>query len=248
MKKIIITGYCCLLLTAAIAQPQFIAKGKIEFEKRVNLHKILDMDDDGTWKEMMKRSMPPVNVSYFDLLFDESKTLYKPGREIVVTQKVPEWMNGPATDNIVFTNLAEKTFSSQKTVFESTFNVSDTIRKLDWKITQDTRTIAGFECRKATAILMDSVFVFAFYTDQIVTHGGPESFQGLPGMILGIAIPRLHATWFATKLELAEIKENILVAPKKGKKTTVSDLHQTLKEVMKNWGRRRDQNMWQVFI
>jgi GLPGLI family protein len=31
---------------------------------------------------------------------------------------------------------------------------------------------------------MDSVFIVAFYTDQIVTSGGPESFNELPGMIL----------------------------------------------------------------
>jgi GLPGLI family protein len=248
MKKIFATGIGCLLLVTAMAQTQFIAKGKIEYERRVNLHKILDMDEDGSWKEMMKKSVPPVKTSYFDLLFDQSKTLYKPGRDVVTTQKIPEWIEGPANDNIVLTNLAEQSFSSQKTVFESTFNISDSLRKMDWKITQDTRTIAGFECRKATAIIMDSVFVFAFYTDQILTHGGPESFQGLPGMILGIAIPRMHTTWFATKLELTDIKENIFIAPKKGKKTTISDLHQTLQGVMKNWGKRRDQNMWQVFI
>jgi GLPGLI family protein len=126
--------------------------------------------------------------------------------------------------------------------------IEDSIKKLNWKITSDTRTIAGFECRKATAIIMDSVFVVAFYTDQIVTHGGPESFTGLPGMILGIAIPRLNATWYATKLQLVEVKETDLAAPKKGKKTNLSDLGKQLKDATKDWGPNVNRYIWKIMI
>ena len=248
MKRILITCCSCLLLLSATAQTQFIAKGKIEFEKRVNMHKIMDNDEDGEWKEMMKKAVPPIKITYFDLLFDDNKTLYKPGRELVTVQRVPDWIDGPGNDNIVFTDLKNENFNSQKTVFESIFNITDSIKKFNWKITSDTRMIAGFECRKATALIMDSVFVFAFYTDQVTTNGGPESFNGLPGMILGIAIPRMHTTWFATKLELVDVKETTLIPPKKGKKTTINNLQQTLQGTMKNWGKWRDKNMWQIFI
>jgi GLPGLI family protein len=138
--------------------------------------------------------------------------------------------------------------SSQKTVFDDVFNIQDSVRKIDWKITPDTRTIAGFECRKATAIIMDSVFVVAFYTEQIVAPGGPESFAGLPGMILGLALPRLSTTWFATKLEMVDVKETTLVPPKKGKKTNISNLKVQLNSAMKNWGKWRDKNIWQIMI
>jgi GLPGLI family protein len=249
---------CCFIIFLVVvttisvaplyAQPQFIVKGKIEFERKVNLHKQMDNDQDGAWREMMKKAMPPVKTSYFDLLFDNHKTLYRPGREIATTQSIPEWINGPATDNTVYTDLEKEMFASQKTVFESTFNISDSTKKFKWKITADTRTIAGFECRKATTIIMDSVFVFAFYSDQITTPGGPESFNGLPGMILGVAIPRMNTTWFATKLQLEEIKPSDLTPPKKGKKTTLTSLTEILQDTMKNWGKWRDKNMWQIFI
>ena len=88
---------------------------------------------------------------------------------------------------------------------------------MDWRITGERRTIAGFECHKAVGRIMDSVYVVAFYTDQIVTNGGPESFNGLPGMILGLAIPRINTTWFATKIEAIEISPLDIAAPKKGK-------------------------------
>ena len=66
----------------------------------------------------------------------------------------------------------------------------DTARKVQWRLSDETRTIAGFECRKAVGIFDDSIAVFAFYTDEILINGGPESINGLPVMILGLGMPR----------------------------------------------------------
>ncbi len=95
--------------------------------------------------------------------------------------------------------------------------LSNPLRKIDWKIGSEIRKIAGFDCRKAVGKIMDSIIVIAFYSDEIIPSGGPESFTGLPGMILGLAIPRMHATWYATKLELIDISDKDLQAPKKAK-------------------------------
>lgn len=247
-KQIVISVLSVCLYISSLAQEQFIVKGKIEFEKKVNLHKQLDSEEDEGWRNMVKKMAPPTKTSYFDLYFNGNKIIYRPGREVVSAQKVPDWFDGPANDNIVFTDLDQQSVISQKTVFDNVFNVQDSVRKIDWKITPDTRTIAGIECRKATAIIMDTVFVVAFYAEQIVTPGGPESFAGLPGMILGLAVPRLYTTWFATKLETTDVKEAMLIPPKKGKKTTSSDLKSQLKPSMKDWGKMGAKNMLQVSI
>ncbi len=248
MKQLITTLFSAILFLTASSQAQFILNGKIEFEKKTNLYKQLEGTDDESYVSMVKKMLPPSKTNYFDLYFNGNKTIYSPGREVIAAQKIPDWFEGPANDNIVYTDFAQQMYSSQKTVFEDVFNIQDTVRKMNWKITPDIRTIAGFECRKATAIIMDTVFVVAFYTEQIVTPGGPESFSGLPGMILGLAIPRLNTTWFATKLEVVEVKETTLVAPKKGKKTNISNLKIQLNSVMKNWGKWRDKNLWQIMI
>lgn len=247
-KQAIITVVFAFLLLKSIGQEQFIVKGKIEFEKKVSMHKQLDSEEDDTWREMIKKMVPAVKTAYFDLYFDNNKTLYKPGREVVTTQKSPDWFDGPANDNIVYSDLDQQSVISQKTVFDNVFNVQDSARKINWKITPDTRTIANMECRKATAVILDTVFVVAFYAEQIVTPGGPESFSGLPGMILGLAIPRLYTTWFATKLELANVNDAMLIAPKKGKKTTSANLKLQLRPSMKDWGKMGAKNMLQVSI
>src|SRR4051794_40485206 len=248
MKLLLTTILPLLICFTASSQSSFILQGKIEFEKKTNLYRQLEFEQDESWRNMIKKMMPASKTAYFDLYFHNNKTIYTPGREVVAAQKVPEWLEGPATDNVVFTDLEQQMNSSQKTVFEDVFNIQDSVRKMNWKVTSETRTIAGFECRKATTIIMDSLFVVAFYTDQIVTPGGPESFAGLPGMILGLAIPRLSTTWFATKLELVQVKETTLVPPKKGKKTNSRDLKVQLKSAMKNWGKWGDKNFWQIMI
>ncbi|HRI21598.1 MAG TPA: GLPGLI family protein [Panacibacter sp.] len=253
MKKIIITITAFFIFQLAVnAQTLFIAKGKIEFEKKVNMWKDIDSwadeGDGNSWLQEIKKTIPQFELSYFNLLFDDNKTLYQPGRELPFDPKVPDWFRGPATDNIIFTNLGAQQSVSKKTVFDNTFLIQDSSRKIDWRITSDLRTIAGFECRKAVGRIMDSVYVIAFYTDQIITSGGPESFNGLPGMILGVAIPRINTTWFATKLELEEIKPQDLITPAKGKKVDQAGLLKQLQGPMKDWGKLGQRYIWKIMI
>ncbi len=242
MKKLLIITLVVCLVHPLFAQTTFIAKGKIEFEKKENLHKMIDMqiedwdEQNSSWVDEMKKNTPQFASYYYDLLFDENKTLYKPGRE-TPNQKSDLWGQSPVKEITVLTDLQQHTLTSQKDVFGSLFLIQDSTRHIDWHITNESREIAGFECRKAIGKILDSVYVIAFYTDQILTTGGPESFNGLPGMILGVAIPRINTTWFATKLELQPITDSNLPPPAKGKKQTSDSFTKTLQELMKDWGK-----------
>src|SRR4051812_28572015 len=253
MKQIIIFLLLLPFATSLFAQATFVTKGKIEFEKRENLYKNLESwggdDDEGedAFVASIKKSMPQFSSTYFDLYFDESHTLYKPGRE-VNGQKIPEWFQSPANGNVVYNDMAKQQLTLQKNFYGTTMLLQDSARHIDWRITNDLRTIAGFECRKAVGRIMDSVYVIAFYTDQIVTPGGPESFSGLPGMILGIGIPRINTTWYATKLEVTPVTEADIAPPSKGKKFTAGEFQKKLNEVMKDWGKYGKRKLLQVLI
>jgi len=74
------------------AQSTFITKGKIEYEKVVNLYKVLEdnfagNDNTSMWTDALKKNMPKTGSSYFDLYFNDNKSLYKPGKEVTVTQR-----------------------------------------------------------------------------------------------------------------------------------------------------------------
>jgi GLPGLI family protein len=223
---------------------QFILKGKIEYERKTNQHAFLD--ENNTFDEMARKNLPKFVSSYFDLSFENSLYSYKPGR---IPDVRPARFWGIAdVDNIILTNLDSNTSVTQKNIYGDIYLVSDSVRKINWRITNEFRNIAGFECRKAVGKVMDSIIVIAFYTDDIITPGGPESFAGLPGMILGIAIPRMHTTWYATKLQLAATSAKDFETPKKGKKYSGPEFRTRLQELMKNWGERASILQWQIAL
>lgn len=242
MKKILFTSLIFFTANYSFAQAQFISKGIIEFEKRINMW----ADLPARYAEQMKKTVPEFKTNYFNYEFDNDKSIYAPGRES--NDKPSSLFVMPATDNEVYSDYKTGKYIAQKNVFEKTFLVEDSLRSATWKITNDFREIAGFNCRKATAIIMDSIFVVAFYTDEIMIPGGPESFNGLPGMILGLVINRIHTTWYATKVEVTGVDDKDITPPKSGKKTDNEKLLEILKSSMKVWGADAVSNIWAAMI
>ena len=231
LKFILIPFLFVFAISTTTAQTTFLSSGKIEFERKVNLYKQME----GEWMERYKDKMPQFKTTYFNLYFKDNKTLFEKGKD--TDEKIPFMGDDKNDEDVIFTNLQQQIFAKKQSVFEETFLLSDTIRKIDWRITNETRNIAGFECNKAVGKILDSVYIIAFYTDQITTSGGPMSFCNLPGMIMGIAIPRINMTIFATKLELIEPKQEKLVIPTgKLKKTNYAMLFQALKKATSDWG------------
>lgn len=244
MKYIVIIFSCLLLSTYTYGQhAHFTTSGTIVFEKNINMfaliRKELGKNTDGIWGqafESYKKNSPQFKLLKSTLAFSKNKTLFTP--------IVPETINNgffgdnpmANQNNTIYTDYATSTNISQKKVFEETFLVKDSTRKIRWKITDETREIAGYTCRRANAIIMDSIYVVAFYTTEIPISGGPESFSGLPGMILGVALPHENVTWFATKVTDTTLPDNALIPPKKGKQTDNKGLSTTLHGVMKDWG------------
>lgn len=242
MQRLILVLHL-LLLTATAGRAQFTLAGKIEFERRVNIYAQMAEMDENPWMEKMKAQIPKFNTSYFDLLFDTSRSIYKPGRE-VEGSVFKMFGGGPATDNIVLTDFVAKRVKANKKVYEQKFFVEDSMRKIDWKVKDEIRTIANYKCHKAVGKICDSVYVVAFYTEDIVVSGGPEMFGGLPGMILELAIPRLHTTWTATKVELTPPVETDFVIQEKGKKVTELELYESVQNSFKAWGKMAPRNVW----
>lgn len=237
------------LLSFASAKAQYTATGKIEYERRTNVIRALDdLDEDSKrWAEKFKSQLPNFTTAYFDLYFTTAKTLYKPGRESDNTTRM--WFaQSPAAENIVLTDFGTSSVKATKQIFEKKFLVQDTMRQMQWTIKDEIRTIANFKCRKAVGKICDSVYVVAFYTEDILASGGPEMFCGLPGMILEVAIPRLYTTWIATKVELTAPKETDLTVPDKGKKVTQKELYESLKDSFKDWDELANKNIWWTML
>jgi GLPGLI family protein len=224
----------------------FTFTGTIEFERRLNMYglikKSLDRDNESYMQQaadMYKKNNPQFKVQKSVLSFTKDKSLYVPVAEDGAPVNNFFWSASPITQqpNIVYNDLNTGTTVIQKKAFEEIFLLKDSTRKITWKITDETRDILGYTCRRANAMIMDSVYVVAFYTTEIPVSSGPESFTGLPGMILGVALPHDDTTWFATKITDTSLPPNTVVPPNKGKAITYKDLKIKLNAGLGDWGK-----------
>jgi GLPGLI family protein len=233
----------CYLPLNSVAQ--VVLAGKIEYQRKMNIHRQFDdMGGEGnSYMEAFMAKVPKFDTRLFTLHFNSKQSKYAPIKQ--EESPMMSMMGGlPGTETQVLNDYTSQKTLAYKKVYEQTFLIDDSIRKCTWKILEEVRTIAGFSCRKATTRINDSVVVVAFYTDKIPVSGGPEMFAGLPGMIMELAIPRLYTTWIAQSVVLESINSSNLIAPDKGKKTTIVDMEKAIRSSTKNWGKFADKSIW----
>ncbi len=229
---------------AAAQHKRFPTQGLITFEKKVNMYALIKAQikkyDNDTYLtkffEDYQKKEPQFKVLKSTLAFSKEQTLFNPIEEETASNMFFGDFGAAQQNNVIATNTANQTSIAQKKVYEELYLVKDSTRKINWKVTNEIRNIAGYDCRRANALIMDSIYVVAFYTDEIPVSGGPESFTGLPGMILGVALPYEHTTWFATSVVDQPMTDDKLRAPTKGKPLNNAGLISTLKSALKSWG------------
>ena len=240
MKNIFILSLFLLLWNSLLAQVKVITSGTITYEKKLNLHAIgknelgakpeqRSIDEYETYKKATAQFATLSST----LIFNGDKSLFTP-TERLLPQGL-DFYNNPMNKqlNIVYSDFSKNANIAQKEMYGNLFIVTDSARKITWRITDQIQEIAGFKCRRANGLILDSVYVVAFYTDEIGISAGPESFSGLPGMILQVALPHENVIWTAKKVTTDPVALTAIIPPKKGKKITRSELFKLVKENMR---------------
>ncbi len=186
----------------------FPRSGKVTFEKKVNLFALLEKKVELAPSlkqafELFKKTQPQFFIQKNELFFNNgSIQIFE--EKVPVSDALGYFGSDPLTYSPSFTEIDLSTGSRKSTrhIIGQDFSVTDSVRKIRWKLTDEIREIAGYQCHRANGLIMDSVYVVAFYTTDIHISAGPASFTGLPGMILGIALPHNHISWFATNVEV----------------------------------------------
>lgn len=230
-KKIKILFSVMLLLLFAGAHAQiFISKAKIEYEVKADAKKTMG---NNNWDNMLKEKIPRFKTGYFTLTFANDKSIYQ--FDHWGLPKLPNFMLEGEDEEKSFFNYTTDKYEMQKNVEGSILNIADSIPKLKWKLVNENREIAGFNCRKAYAVMLDSVYVFAFYTEEITLPGGPATFHGLPGTIMGITIPRLYTSWIATKVMVNGVDASVIKPIQAKKSITFNELKTVIMDYAKDW-------------
>ena len=210
---------------------QFITKAVIEYEVKSNIKKTMG---NNMFTEMLKENLPQFKTGYYTFTFADNQSIYK-FDHWDLKARIPEYLRKSDEENVWYFDHNTGKFNMQKNVWGSNLNIEDSIPNLLWKFTNENRVIAGFNCRKAVTKIFDSVYVFAFYTDEILIPGGPCSINGLPGLILGLTIPRLFTSWIATSIKVNSVDKSLIKPVSVKKNFSLLSLKATLDERTKDW-------------
>lgn len=95
------------------------------------------------------------------------------------------------------------------------FYGKDNLLKWNWLITEETKEINGFTCKKATSDAFGYYFT-AWFTEDIAINAGPDKFDGLPGLILYLDTAYYETYATTVKIEKTPI---VIVKPEMPKET-----------------------------
>ncbi|MBL0069307.1 MAG: GLPGLI family protein [Chitinophagaceae bacterium] len=233
MKKYLLAAGSLLLATfSVVAQQQ---QGVVTYDRISKVQFSFQGMPGG-----MEQQMPSTRTDKFELTFGNNQSLWKAAeQENDETNDIRGGEDGgvhvrmvvAGSNDVLFTNFETGKKVEKREMFEKTFIIDDTINKLKWKMTGESKTILGLPCIKATTTkivtrmmmnmdngkterkeFQDTSVVVAWFTTSIPVSAGPAEYQGqLPGLILEMDIKDgtqiFKATGIAEKADLAVIKE-----------------------------------------
>ena len=182
----------------------------------------------------------------FILTFDKNKSVYKEDEALAPpsTGSRMIFISSDGGSDVLFKDIKNQSITNQKETFGKQFIIKDRLKPIEWELHSDTKNIGNYNCYKATytkeieesmmtfsssdeeqkeeeptaAPVMKTITVTAWYTPQIPVSNGPESYQGLPGLILEVNDGDL--TILCSKITINPKKAIEISEPKKGKQVT----------------------------
>lgn len=211
--------YILILLSFALASNGQISGAKITYERKTNLVKKFKGND---YMSDIKDE-DKIKIDFFELFITDTFSLFKP-QESELRERY--WW--ATSKNIVYQDFKHDKRYLIKTIWGEELHLTDSLYKRKWHIGESTRKIAGYVCRKAVWKANDSTRIYAWFSYDLLPSTGPETFNGLPGTILGLATEDGGIVYFAKKVELLKPESSEFNIPKKKKIYTVPELKEQL--------------------
>ena len=251
MKKILIAG--CFILSINLVRAQQ-NQGLVTYERTSQMQIRFHGGPEG-----MEQQMPRTRTDKFELVFGNNQSLWKQAEQENEDEGsfsseggMQIRMIGAGSNDVLFTNLETGKKVEKREMFDKTFIIDDTVRKLKWKMTGETKTILNMPCMKATTTristrqsvnmdngkletiqVQDTANIVAWFTSSVPVSTGPGEYQGqLPGLILEMDVNNGRQTFnalsYKEKADLAVIKE-----PTGKKRYTAEEYRKELDKALK---------------
>ena len=262
MKKI---SFAVISMCTSLATFAQQTEGKVIYERTMQMQIRINDDDH------LAQMMPKTRTDKFELSFGNNQSLWKHVDEDDNTDEVSGngmmiKMMTPGQNDILFYDFGAARKTEQRDMMEKKFLVIDSIRKLNWKLTGETKSILGHTCQQAIAQrtgkrtqmtmdngkmerkeINDTTKMVAWFTNDIPVPAGPEVQGQLPGLILALDMNNGRMVYKAleiqTKIDIATIIE-----PTKGKKVTPDEFTKEREKMMAEMQKNNQGNGNRVII
>lgn len=250
MARLIIAFYFLMAINIEVNAQynHIIKKGGIEYEFKVNRYERAKklLGPDAASSNYREQILWLQNNRFFtrnyEMEFNNGHTSFQL-QERAGSQDFIDLLIGIPTTQVRH-DLTSDSIFMRKQFGEESFLIAENTPKIKWKHTDERMEIAGYECRRANGLFMDSVYIVAFYCPEIDVSGGPAVISGLPGMILGVSIPQEHINIFATKVDPNyDIGRADISLGKKSKRKNFTQFEEYLRSVL---GDRFSADKWEM--
>lgn len=234
MKKMITVFAAIAFLSGSLLLAQEKTSGEITYQ----IVEKLNFKLEGAAAELAKH-MPKENKTNKVLLFKNQESLFKDPEVSEENDKVLELDGGntvmvmrtSSPEHIVYNDLKGNKQIEKKEFMSRLFLIEDEIDTKGWKLTGKQKEVLGYTCQEAVKTV-DEKEIRVYFTSEIPVASGPESYVGVPGMVLAAEVGEDDKIITATDITFREIEKDEMEKPKKGKKMDRKAYAQMVEEKM----------------
>lgn len=221
MKKITATTLSLFMCAMAFAQQSEPAIAKA--------HYIFTQVNDTTQRDKFLRDEVVTYLGEFSSLYSS----YSSTRS---QEAMEQQLNDPAFDGkLVVTrnttailddyliNNDEQSMHTVKSVAGDKFLLADNYPEQDWTISEETKTIGGYEVQKAECMFKGRDYT-AWFTTELPFPAGPWKLRGLPGLILEAYDSKQEVKFQYAGFDKMEENAFVIEVPENALKSTANDV------------------------
>ena len=167
--------------------------------------------------------------------FSKFESKYSYLSDSIIASPIFDQLSLNALGKYAVTNFKYKIYKMYKTkttdyydiIGQKVYHIKQPYDVIQWKISNESKKIADFTCRKATTSFGGRQWI-AWFTSEIPVSDGPYKFMGLPGLIIEISDNRSQYVFTSINIK-KQIKNIQIDYPKNTVSTTKFDYNKAKK-------------------
>jgi len=211
-------------------------KGKIIYNVSTNMAEYENLKKNIDNEDMINETIKSTQDVSCELLFNKNESLFQKIESLELDGKY-NLTSIKVGNGKYFYNTKTKITLEEKEVLGTNFII--TKNEIKWQLTNETKTISGYNCNKAVSTIdvegrngFKKKNITTWYTADIPLNFGPKNYNGLPGLIIILQEGNLY---YSVKRMLLNSKEDIIIkSHNEGNEISQKEYDKKIKEFVLN--------------